>query len=262
MSFLSKASLSDADLLFPDWPAPARVGAMFTTRNGGVSEGRYASLNLGAHVGDASALVAENRRRFTQLLPGMPAWLNQVHGAQVARAEDVIANGAGPAADASVATSVHAPCVVLVADCLPVLFADTQGTCVAAAHAGWRGLNDGVLEATVASMTANPGDIVAWLGPAIGPRAFEVGAEVRDAFLVNARDDEDATVQAFLPREAAYPDKYFADIYALARIRLARAGVTQIYGGGFCTVTDSRRFFSYRRDGKTGRMAAGIWLRA
>jgi polyphenol oxidase len=254
------SALSPSDLILPDWPAPANVRALFTTRAGGISTGNYASLNLGAHVGDTVESVTENRRRFAELLPTSPAWLNQIHGAQVVRAEDVLANGPGPPADASVATTAHTPCVVLVADCLPVLFADTKGRYVAAAHAGWRGLNAGVLEATIAAMALNPGDIMAWLGPAIGPRAFEVGAEVRDAFLAHAGGDYAATANAFAPRGAGYPGKFLADIYTLARIRLVRAGVSQVYGGGFCTVTDSKRFFSYRRDGRSGRMAGAIWL--
>jgi polyphenol oxidase len=253
-------ALSKSDFIIPDWPAPANVRALFTTRAGGISAGNYASLNLGAHVGDSVESVAENRKRFIELLPASPAWLNQVHGAQVVRAEDVLAIGVGRPADASVAATVSAPCVVLVADCLPVLFADTNGRCVAAAHAGWRGLNAGVLEATVAAMALRPIDIMAWLGPAIGPQVFEVGAEVREAFLANANDDYKITEKAFTPRGTAYPGKFLADIYALARIRLMRAGVSQVYGGGFCTVTDNKRFFSYRRDGQSGRMAGVIWL--
>jgi polyphenol oxidase len=252
--------LSPSDFIVPDWPAPANLHALFTTRAGGVSTGNYASLNLGAHVGDTAESVAENRRRFAELLPASPAWLNQIHGAQVVRAEDVLASGLGPPADASVAITAGAPCVMLVADCLPVLFAGTKGQCVAAAHAGWRGLNAGVLEATIAAMALNPGDIMAWLGPAIGPRAFEVGGEVRDAFLASANYDYAATENAFAPRGAGNPGKFLADIYTLARIRLKRAGVSQIYGGGFCTVTDSERFFSYRRDGQSGRMAGVVWL--
>jgi polyphenol oxidase len=253
-------ALSKSDFIIPDWPAPANVRALFTTRAGGISAGNYASLNLGAHVGDSAESVAENRKRFTELLPAPPAWLNQIHGTQAVRAEDVLASGVGPPADAGVATNASAPCVVLVADCLPVLFADTNGQCVAAAHAGWRGLNAGVLEATLAAMALKPADIMVWLGPAIGPQAFEVGAEVREAFLANANDDYKITGKAFTPRGAEHPEKFLADIYALARIRLTRAGVSQIYGGGFCTVTDSKRFFSYRRDGQSGRMAGVIWL--
>ncbi len=248
------------DLIVPDWPSPANVTAFVTTRHGGVSQYPYASLNLGAHVGDDADAVAENRRRFANLLPVSPAWLNQVHGSVVVNVADINRAQAN-AADACVATAVNMPALVLVADCLPVLFTNARGTCVAAAHAGWRGLCTGVLEATVATMRAPAGELMAWLGPAIGPKAFEVGAEVRDAFLAktNTSEERELIEAAFVRHGSSYPEKYFADIYALARVRLRSVGVSQIYGGRFCTVSEPERFFSYRRDGRCGRMAAVIW---
>ena len=242
--------MADLALIRPDWPAPPGVQAAMTLRTGGVSTGPYASLNLGDHVGDEPAAVVENRRRLREALglPSEPLWLEQVHGTAVAGFE-----GAGrPRADAAVALAPAQVCAVMVADCLPVLLADRVGTCVAAAHAGWRGLAAGVLEATVAALPADPAQLTAWLGPAIGPEAFEVGPEVREAFL--AVDPESA--DAFRRGKG---DRWLADAYRLARQRLARAGVTDVHGGGLCTVSDPSRFFSYRRDGVTGRMAALIW---
>lgn len=234
----------------PDWPAPDIVRALVTTRAGGVSRPPCDSLNLGDHVGDDPEAVAENRRRLRAFLPSEPGWLRQVHGTTVAIAD----NPAEAAeADAAVAFEPGKVCVVLTADCLPVLFCDRQGTRVAAAHAGWRGLAAGVLEASVAAMQCPPSEILAWLGPAIGPQAFEVGEEVRDIFVREFPE----TAAAFVPGQ---PGKWLADIYALARLRLARAGVHQVYGGGFCTYTDAERFYSYRRDKATGRMASLIWL--
>ena len=230
--------------------------ALFTTRAGGVSGSPHSSLNLGAHVGDEPANVAENRLRVRSLLPAEPVWLNQVHGIKVVMA-DVVASSAGvvPEADASVTTATKLPCVVLVADCLPVLFCAEDGSCVAAAHAGWRGLHSGVLERTVKAMGVRPAKIIAWLGPAIGPNAFEVGRDVFEAFTSMANDDASA-----FSLVAGRRDKYLADIYALASLRLKRAGVHGIFGGQFCTVSEPARFFSYRRDGKTGRMAGLVWL--
>ncbi|MEO1766206.1 peptidoglycan editing factor PgeF [Thiobacter aerophilum] len=235
--------------ILPDWPTPPHVRALVTTRAGGVSVGPYASLNLAAHVGDDPAAVAENRARLRRLLPAEPLWLEQVHGTAVWRMEA----GAPGRADASVSRTAGQVCAVLTADCLPVLFADRAGTVVAAAHAGWRGLCAGVLERTVAAMQTDPGQIMSWLGPAIGPEAFQVGEEVRLAFLaVDA-----AAAEAF---RADGPGRWRADLYALARMRLARAGVQAVFGGGLCTFSDPTRFFSYRRDGATGRMASLIWL--
>ncbi|KZE84900.1 peptidoglycan editing factor PgeF [Chromobacterium subtsugae] len=237
--------------LAADWPAPARVRTLATTRQGGVSQAPYASLNLGAHVGDAPDAVAANRARLRDELPAEPAWLNQVHGVAVADAAAL--RGAAPDADASFARAPGVVCAVMTADCLPVLLCDDAGRAVAAAHAGWRGLCDGVIEATVAAMALPPAGLMAWLGPAIGPDAFEVGAEVRQAFLARAP----AAASAFIDIGEG---KYLADIYALARQRLQAAGVERVYGGDFCTVIDRERFFSYRRDRITGRMASLIWL--
>lgn len=240
----------DALCLSADWPAPPQVRTLVTTRRGGVSEAPYASLNLGTHVGDDPARVADNRALLRELLPAEPAWLNQVHGTRVvdaATADDT------PDADASVARAPGAVCVVMTADCLPVLLCDRAGSTVAAVHAGWRGLCDGVLEAAVAAMAVAPGELLAWMGPAIGPDAFEVGAEVRAAFV--ARDP--AADAAFAPIDDG---KYLADLYALGRQRLAAAGVGAVTGGDHCTVIERDLFFSYRRDRQTGRMASLIWL--
>lgn len=242
--------MSDAWIV-PDWPAPARVRALSTTRVGGVSVAPYDSLNLGTHVGDDPASVAANRAQVRRIVPSEPAWLNQVHGTAVV---DAAAVDGVPDADASVSRTPGAVCVVMTADCLPVLLCDRAGTVVGAAHAGWRGLHGGVIEATVAAMQVAPGDVIAWLGPAIGPSAFEVGDEVRAAFVaVDASADS-----AFKP--AGQPGKWLADIYLLARQRLAALGVTAVYGGDCCTVSESQRFFSYRRDGVTGRMGTLVWL--
>jgi len=240
-------------LIIPDWPAPAGVRAACTTREGGVSAGPYASFNLATHVGDDPAAVATNRARLVEILslPAQPHWLNQVHGSGVVTLED---DSAGlPDADASTTCRAGHVCAVLTADCLPVLFCDQSGTQVAAAHAGWRGLASGVLEATVASFDAAPGDMLAWLGPAIGAQAFEVGDEVRVAFCAT---DPDAAA-AFA---ASGPGHWRADLYRLARQRLARAGVTRVYGGGHCSHREADLFYSFRRDEDTGRMASLVWL--
>ncbi len=234
------------------WPAPARVRTLVTTRDGGVSLAPYASLNLGQHVGDDPAAVAENRARLRACLPAEPFWLNQVHGIGVqeacADAPDV-----PPDADAGFTRQPGVVCAVMTADCLPVLLTDRSGSVVAAAHAGWRGLCNGIIEATIARMAVPANDILAWLGPAIGPDAFEVGPEVRTAFMAH----DPTAASAF----AAIPDgKYLADIYLLARQRLNACGVTDVHGGDACTVTERERYFSYRRDGRTGRMASLIWL--
>jgi YfiH family protein len=235
--------------IVPDWPAPARVKSLMTTRAGGTSGAPWTSLNLGDHVGDDPARVAANRDRLRVELPNEPGWLKQVHSARA------VELGSGEIeADASYTREAGSVCAVLTADCLPVLFCDRAGNVVAAAHAGWRGLAGGVLETTVAAMQAPPGDILAWMGAAIGPRAFEVGDDVRDAFMAQHPE----TVTAFVQQGA--PGKWLADIYALARIRLNRIGVRAVHGGGRCTFTESETFFSYRRDGVTGRMASLIWL--
>lgn len=243
-----------AAALRPDWPAPPGVRAVMTTRAGGISLPPYASLNLGQHVGDVPATVAANRARLRHDLPAEPAWLEQVHGVTVVDA-GALAAGAVPVADASVAFVPGVVCAVMTADCLPVLLARRDGQAVGAAHAGWRGLQAGVLEATVAQLGGGR-DLLAWLGPAIGPTAFEVGDEVRAAFVADAAEAS----AAFRP--GAAPGKWWADIYLLARQRLQAVGVTAIHGGEHCTVSDPARFFSYRRDGRTGRMVALIWREA
>jgi YfiH family protein len=244
----------NSDWIVPEWPAPARVRSLLTTRHGGVSRGVYASLNLGDHVGDDPLAVTENRRRLASglgVVPVTPLWLNQVHGVAVVDAERALASPR-PAADASFSRKPGVACAVMTADCLPVLLCDLSGTVVAAAHAGWRGLHAGVLERTVAAMACSGKEILAYLGPAIGPQAFEVGDEVRVAFVDADRQAE----AAFKPLRG----KWLADIYLLARQRLAALGVNAVFGGNYCTAGESERFFSYRRDGVTGRMASTIWL--
>lgn len=239
------------DFLAADWPAPTHIQAGTTLRTGGVSEPPFDTLNLGAHTGDEAAVVAKNRSCLiaTLGLSSEPAWFNQVHGTTVADLD----TGHGGAADAAVTTRSDCIPVVMTADCLPVVFCDTAGTCWGAAHAGWRGLAAGVLEATVAALPAAPDELLAWLGPAIGPARFEVGRDVLEAFRRNDPDSANCFTAA------SGPDKYWADIYALARRRLRAAGLARIYGGGLCTVDDSARFYSYRRDGATGRMATLVW---
>lgn len=249
------------NLIYPDWSgAPAKVRAFFTTRNGGVSLAPYddgtsgaGGLNTATHVGDNPAHVAQNRARVRALLPAEPVWLNQVHGAAVVDA----AGATGiPDTDASFTSRSNVVCVVQTADCLPVLLCDAAGSAVAAVHAGWRSLAAGVIENTVRRMReAGAGDILAWLGPAIGPQAFEVGEDVLEAFAALSPH----APEAFRARPDQ-PGKYFADIYALARAALAQVGVARVSGGGFCTVTEKHRFYSFRRDDVTGRMAALIWL--
>nr|WP_314527004.1 peptidoglycan editing factor PgeF [uncultured Pseudomonas sp.] len=238
-----------SDWLIPDWPAPAGVKACVTTRAGGVSLAPFDSLNLGDHVDDSPQAVAENRRRLTEYFAIQPAWLQQVHGIAVSHADP----GVVATADASWTATPGIACAAMTADCLPVLFCDRSGTRVAAAHAGWRGLAAGVLEATLDALAVAPEEMLVWLGPAIGPQAFEVGPEVRETFVEQLPD----AASAFTPSINA--GKFMADIYQLARLRLAVCGVTAVYGGGFCTVTDPR-FFSYRRNPRTGRFASLIWL--
>jgi hypothetical protein len=237
------------DWLTPQWPAPARVKACVTTRSGGVSQAPFDTFNLGEHVEDDPLAVAENRRRLIDLLGCKPVWLRQVHGAAVAQAEpDEVRE-----ADASWTATPGIACTIMTADCLPALFCDRAGTRVAAAHAGWRGLAAGVLEATLDALAVAPEDVLVWLGPAIGPQAFEVGSEVREAFVAG----HPQAIEAF--GASVNPGRYMADIYRLARIRLAARGVTAVYGGGFCTHSDPR-FYSYRRAARTGRFASLIWL--
>jgi YfiH family protein len=245
------------NILRPDWPAPDRVRAATTTRQGGVSQPPFDSFNLGGHVGDEPAAVAANRHHLREILslPGEPYWLNQVHGKTVVNLDDE--PGGLPEADASITTIENTVCAVLTADCLPVLFCDQAGTQVAAAHAGWRGLAAGVLEASVASFSAPPEQIMVWMGPAIGPQAFEVGDEVRQAFC----EFTPAATEAFVAVQSETNEKkWTADVYQLARQRLAAVGVNAVYGGGRCTFTEANSFYSFRRDGKTGRMASLIWI--
>ena len=235
-----------------DWPAPDGIIAGCTTRIGGVSTGSYESLNLGAHTGDIPHAVRENRRRFVDActLPSEPIWLSQVHGSRVTNEPSQ-----GEEADASFTGESDVVCAVMIADCLPVLFASDDGRWVAAAHAGWRGLASGVLENTVDTFACRPAAILAWLGPAISQRAFEVGAEVRDAFVAH----DGAAASCFVANERG---RWQADLYELARGRLKSVGVDRIFGGGFCTFGDAKRFFSYRRDGQCGRMAGFVFRRA
>lgn len=239
-----------ADVLIPDWPAPANVRSLQTLRSGGCSSSPWQSFNLGDHVGDDPEHVTSNRRKLTELLPAEPVWLRQVHGNLAVNAAESAKN---TEADAAYARRSDLVCVVMTADCLPVLFCDKAGTVVAAAHAGWRGLLGGVLENTLAAMQVPPDQVMAWLGPAIGPENFEVGNEVYQAFV--AHDLRSAGFFAARPG-----GKWLADLYGLARFRLTAAGVGAVFGGGLCTVADTGRFFSYRRDGVTGRMASLIWL--
>lgn len=244
----------------PEWPAPRNVLALSTTRLGGYSSPPFESFNLGDHVGDDESAVVTNRAMLASALPSgtSVSWLSQVHGTTAVEAGQA---GVLPLADAQWSRTPGAVCAVLTADCLPVLLCSVDGDVVAAAHAGWRGLMAGVLETTVAAMNAQPGRVLAWLGPAIGPAVFEVGGEVRDGFLAVASSSEAAAFAACFIPVAERPGHYFADLYALARARLEGLGVSGVFGGGLCTYSDSKRFFSYRRDGETGRMASLIALR-
>ncbi len=241
------------DWIRPLWPAPPQVRALATTRAGGESSGAYASLNLAEHVGDDPERVEANRRRLRELLglPGEPLWLAQVHGCAVVVGEEALS---GCEADASVAFGPGWVCAVLTADCLPLLLCNRQGTRVAAVHAGWRGLAAGVVEAALERIGGAGEDLLCWLGPAIGPGAYEVGAEVRECFL----DQDPQAAEAFHPQGDGR--RWYADLYRLARRRLARQGVEAVYGGDCCTYSEPERFFSFRRDGTTGRMASLIWL--
>jgi polyphenol oxidase len=246
------------DWIIPDWPAPANVRAFITTRSGGVSSGPHASFNLGLRADEDPHITASNRAILQQHLPQVPKWLRQVHGAHVVDADSVDITTQSPHADASVAHNARTVCPVMIADCLPVLFTNRAGTRVAGAHAGWRGLAGGVLANTVQALCDagdTPRDLLAYIGPGIGPNAFEVGRDVYDAFTAQDAHDVQAA-SAFAPHT---PGKWLADLFSLARQALARAGVTEVYGGGLCTYADPARFYSYRRDKVTGRMAAFIW---
>ncbi|MEO6421330.1 MAG: peptidoglycan editing factor PgeF [Candidatus Nitrotoga sp.] len=234
----------------PDWPAPKNVRTLQTTRNGGMSGAPYDSLNLSSNVGDAPLAVARNRMLLEPILPSEPVWLKQVHGVVVA---DAAQAECWPEADASISTHPGAVCVVTTADCLPVILCNDQGSVVSAVHAGWRGLCDGVIEHTIRAMDVPPNTLMAWLGPAIGAKAFEIGNEVCAEFI----GKDKLTAAAFVPGTS---EKWFADIYQLAGFRLNASGVTRVYGGGLCTYADSANFFSYRRDSVTGRMGTFIWL--
>jgi YfiH family protein len=256
----------NADWILPHWAAPAGVRALSTTRAGGYSAAPWASLNLGLNSGDDPALVLKNRAVLRACLPAEPKWLHQEHGVNVFMHPhakgDLALTGSGPepalsaaepVADAQVASQPGQVCVVLTADCLPVLFCNRGGTRVAAAHAGWRGLLAGVLEQTVHALGEPPDRLMAWLGPAISARAYEVGDELRAAFV---RQDGVAAAACF-QRQG---ERWLFDLYAMARHRLARAGVAEVSGGSCCTYHEPQRFFSYRRDGRTGRMASLVWL--
>lgn len=240
-------------VISPEWPAPLNIRALTTTRKGGVSLPPYDSFNLADHVGDNPLHVRENRRRLRQelQLSDEPRWLRQVHGTAVPVADEIIPGCCE--GDASVTQQPGVVCAVLTADCLPLLLCDLKGTRVAAVHAGWRGLLNGVIESAIAAMGCTGAELLAWLGPAIGPDAFEVGDEVREAFIAG----EAAAAGAFRPSPNG---RWLADIYQLAKLRLASKGVTAVFGGGLCTLSEPERFYSYRRDGVTGRMATLIWM--
>ncbi len=247
-----------AEVLVPHWDAPDRVRAAFSLRSGGVSAAPYDSLNLAIHVGDAPGAVRENRRRLEARLglPSEPLWLDQCHGIEVVDADGIAATPLAPRADAAVTRRPGRVLAILVADCVPVLLACIDGSAIAVAHAGWRGLAGGVLEAAVATLRAAPGaaaGLCAWLGPGIGPARFEVGREVRAAFLAQ----DPAAAAAFRPNERG---RWLCDLHALARARLAALGVPAVQADPSCTASDARRFYSYRREGVTGRMAALAWI--
>ena len=250
----ARIAAAGLDWIVPAWSVAPEVRSLATTRNGGASAGPYATLNLGKACGDDPAAVTENRRRVVSFLPSSPIWLRQVHGSDVATLDASAADSAhasAPIADAAVTRERGIVLAVTIADCLPVLLADRSGRAIGIAHAGWRGLARGVLENAVAAMGVPPGDIAAWFGPAIGSRAFEVGEDVVDAFA-----DADVSTCFAVKRQG----KWTADLCGIARTKLERCSVRSIHGGSFCTFEDPARFFSYRRDRETGRMAALIWL--
>ncbi|AMO24832.1 peptidoglycan editing factor PgeF [Ramlibacter solisilvae] len=253
-------SLSDLLTIVPEWPAAPGVRALCTTRAGGVSAGPYRSLNLGDHVGDDPAAVTENRRRLSEALGARAVFMRQVHGQRVALLDERTLDGIE--ADACVASTPGLACTIMVADCLPLLFASGDGRTVGAAHAGWRGLAGGVIEAAVGAMTQAPqgpqaADLLVWLGPCIGPANFEVGEEVKTAF-----EQHDGAAAAHF--RAASAGKWLADLQGLARQRLQAQGITRIFGNDgstpWCTVADPSRFFSHRRDRVSGRLAAAICI--
>lgn len=251
--------------LLADWPAPRGIHALVTTRIGGVSKSPYETFNLAQHVGDDASLVQQNRQRLQSILEAYssksieePVWISQVHGTEVLNL-DLISNSAAKQnnveADAVYSSVAAQPCLVQTADCLPVLFCDDSGQEIAAAHAGWRGLAAGILEDTLARFSASPSKILAWMGPAIGPERFEVGIDVYESFVAANQ----SYAAAFQPVSGSEQQKWLADLYKLARWQLEKLGITRIYGGDFCTYQQSELFYSYRRDGATGRMASVIW---
>ena len=246
----------------PQWPAPKSVKSLVSTRKGGVSQPPFDALNLGDHVGDKATDVLANRTIFTHELAAEPLWLKQTHSTVVSTPQSRLSEQGGEiAADASVTNITDEVLAIMTADCLPVLFTNSSGTVVGAAHAGWRGLCAGVLENTITELLnlsddKNPANLMAWLGPAIGPEEFEVGQDVVSAF-TDSRMPIHADSFMSIPSR---PGKYLANIYQLARGRIEACGVQSISGGGYCTVRDQERFFSYRRDGQTGRFASAIWI--
>lgn len=249
---------SELELITPNWPAPDNIHAFSSTRLSGESQGMYKGLNLALHVGDDPQIVARNRRQLSEAidLPNEPFWLNQVHKTTALNAsikQNKLEDGTAPNADASFSLQPNQVCAVMTADCLPVLICNGQGNKVAAVHAGWRGLAEGVIENSVAGLNERPGRLLAWLGPAIGAQAFEVGEEVRGAFVEKNPQAECAFIQN-------RPGHYLADIYQLARLVLNSVGVKAIYGGDYCTVNDASHFYSFRRDGTTGRQVSLIWF--
>ena len=249
---------SKLDFITPNWPAPPNVHALQTKRGAGYSLAPYDSLNVGTHVNDNPIHVAKNRQLLSEHLPSEPVWLNQVHGINVV---DAASATCLPDADASYTMHKNVVCVTMTADCLPILVCDNAGTLVATIHAGWRSLCDGVIEATISKLPAETKNLMAWLGPAIGPNAFEVGSDVREQFIAQ---DGQAEAAFKLQGDHKINNKYLGNLYQIATQRLNNCGVGQIYGGGidtdFCTYTQKEQFFSYRRDGTTGRMASLIWL--
>lgn len=237
------------DWIKAGWPAPRNVRAVCTTRTGGVSQGAWASFNLGAHCGDRDSHVAQNRDQLCKALPATPQWLTQVHGTTVVRHPGKA--GVELQADAIVSFAPGEVCAVLTADCLPVFFCSRSGDRVAVAHAGWRGLANGILQETITALDVEPAELLAWMGPAIGPQAYEVGRELADAF-------PEEYPAGFIP----HGDRFLLDLYTLADLKLRRLGVQAVSGGNFCTLGDPARFFSYRRDGVTGRMASLIWMQS
>ena len=246
--------------LKPDWPAPANVSAFFTLRRGGHSEGAYTAFNLADHVGDAPEAVAANREQLQKelSLPSEPQWLEQIHSDKAVKAQS---DGKVRTADASFSAEQGTVCTVLTADCLPLLVCNREGSEVAAIHAGWRGLTGGVIRETIRAMSSAPEDLLVWLGPAIGPEAFECGVDVLEAAFESSMSEShaEAIAHCFVPH-AKKPLHFLADIYALGRAELAELGVTDIFGGDRCTVSEDAEFFSFRRDGDTGRMASLIWF--